>query len=157
MLKFLKTGEESILQAHFPQSIRIKEEIIERDAKGGRKLINERAGNRHIHVFAPASLNYFEIPHELHYLRSAEPALEDMHLKDPHEQHCDVAYEEMAFDAVFLLQEYRSCIKGRLHHPEGLLYPPQRMVCRVYVPGTHPGLRSHKQVVSSKLQILICL
>ena len=121
----LKTGKESILQAHLPERIRIKEKIIERYPEGGGELIYERAGKRHVHVFTPAGPGYLEIPHELHYLRSAEPAFEDMHLEDPYEQHSDIADEEMPLDAVLLLQEYRPRIEGGLHYSEGFLYPPQ--------------------------------
>ena len=63
----------------------------------------------HIHAFIPACLTHFEFSHE-HDFWSGDPAFKDMHLEYPHEQHSNVADEEMVFDAVYFLQEYRSCI-----------------------------------------------
>ena len=85
-----------------------------------------------------------------HDVSGGELISQHLHLQEPHEQHGDVAHEEVARDRALPLKIDRPSIELGLHHPEALLDPPEPVVGAVYGAGVHRGLRGHDHVVACK-------
>lgn len=138
-------------EVEHPCQVALPEVVVRQgERKKPREVRRHVARGHQVDVVQPTILHDPERPHPRDEPRAAIPVAEHVELEKALQEHRDVADEEVADDALLLLEEHGACVEVCLHYPEGLLDPPEVVVRGIDLRGRHVGLRGDEHVVAGE-------